>query len=221
MKGARAKPGKHPEKAESPEYVISPTSPALCLDFVNTLSWRGSSPDESLRDISDLVRWCREASVLDEDSAHWVQAWAEREPKEAARMLVEARALRENIHRLFRGVAAGEVLPEPELARLNHSLSRAPHRVALDQSDGRLGWKLRLQPQAENVLAPVLWSAGDLVANLTSFRIRQCANPQCLWMFVDDSKNGSRRWCSMKYCGNRAKARRHYMRHRSHSPATS
>ena len=43
-------------------------------------------------------------------------------------------------------------------------------------------------------------------------RIRHCANAKCLWLFLDDSKNGSRRWCSMQLCGNRAKAHRHYLR---------
>ena len=59
-------------------------------------------------------------------------------------------------------------------------------------------------------LAPVLWSAGDLLTGGRLDRVRRCANPDCGWLFVDDSRAGKRRWCSMSSCGNRAKARRHY-----------
>ena len=67
-----------------------------------------------------------------------------------------------------------------------------------------------VRPAAPDLLAPVLWSAGDLVLNVARRRIRQCANEKCLWLFVDESKSGTRRWCDMTSCGNRAKARRHY-----------
>ena len=67
-------------------------------------------------------------------------------------------------------------------------------------------------PPAESLLAPVLWSAGDLLTGARRARVRQCANPRCLWLFLDDSKSGNRRWCSMASCGNRAKAHRHYAR---------
>ena len=43
-------------------------------------------------------------------------------------------------------------------------------------------------------------------------RIRRCTNDDCLWLFLDESKNGTRRWCDMASCGNRAKARRHYLK---------
>jgi predicted RNA-binding Zn ribbon-like protein len=59
-------------------------------------------------------------------------------------------------------------------------------------------------------LAPVLWSAAELLLNAPHRRIRRCANDRCLWLFVDTSKSGTRRWCDMSSCGNRAKAARHY-----------
>ncbi|MBV9150398.1 MAG: CGNR zinc finger domain-containing protein, partial [Alphaproteobacteria bacterium] len=61
-------------------------------------------------------------------------------------------------------------------------------------------------------LAPVLWSAADLLTHADRRRVRRCANDQCLWVFVDDSKAGTRRWCDMASCGNRAKSRRHYLK---------
>jgi predicted RNA-binding Zn ribbon-like protein len=65
------------------------------------------------------------------------------------------------------------------------------------------------------MLAPVLWSAGDLLVGTRHARLRHCANERCLWLFVDESKGGTRRWCSMSACGNRAKAHRHYLKQKS------
>jgi predicted RNA-binding Zn ribbon-like protein len=70
----------------------------------------------------------------------------------------------------------------------------------------------RASPAVE--AAPVLWSAADILVGPDSARVRECANNRCLWLFLDDSKNGTRRWCSMQACGNRAKAHRHYLRQR-------
>ena len=58
----------------------------------------------------------------------------------------------------------------------------------------------------------MVWSAGDLLVGPRLARVRRCANERCLYLFVDDSKSGTRRWCSMAACGNRAKAHRHYVR---------
>lgn len=65
---------------------------------------------------------------------------------------------------------------------------------------------------ASALLTPMLWSAADLLTGTLLGRVRECANDKCLWLFLDESKNGTRRWCSMKACGNRAKAHRHYTR---------
>jgi predicted RNA-binding Zn ribbon-like protein len=62
------------------------------------------------------------------------------------------------------------------------------------------------------MLAPVLWSAADLLTHAGRRRVRRCANNACLWLFVDESKAGTRRWCDMSSCGNRAKSRRHYLK---------
>jgi predicted RNA-binding Zn ribbon-like protein len=60
-------------------------------------------------------------------------------------------------------------------------------------------------------LAPVIWSAADLLTR-ADHRVRRCANEACLWLFIDESKAGTRRWCDMSSCGNRAKSRRHYLK---------
>jgi predicted RNA-binding Zn ribbon-like protein len=83
----------------------------------------------------------------------------------------------------------------------------------LPRKDG-YAWRVEAGRSAsvEALLAPVLWSTWDLLVGPRRAKVRRCANDQCLWLFVDESKSGTRRWCSMASCGNRAKAHRHYRR---------
>jgi predicted RNA-binding Zn ribbon-like protein len=107
-------------------------------------------------------------------------------------------------------VPAGE-----DLRQLNRALTEAAPRAYLDRALRRVGWRIDVRPTAASLLAPVLWSAADILVGPDCARIRQCANHSCLWLFLDDSKNGTRRWCSMQACGNRAKAHRHYLRQKA------
>jgi predicted RNA-binding Zn ribbon-like protein len=124
-------------------------------------------------------------------------------------------AVRVAIFRIFSAAAAGAAPAADDLALLNRGLVRAPARARLRRAEGGYRWQLdKLRPAAPALLASVLWSAGDLLAAARLARVRRCANDQCQWLFLDDSKSGTRRWCSMQSCGNRAKARRHYLRHK-------
>ena len=186
----------------------------LCLDFVNTLCWRGSpSPTEQLHGIAEVLAWSATSGGVEPRLVEALRArWAAR-PREADRAFTAAIELRETLHRTFAAVAGSGVAPPDELARLNAALARAAPRARMAWRDGAYRWDTVLGPPvAATLLSPVLWSAADLLAGGRRERVRQCANPLCRWMFLDDSKGGSRRWCSMSACGNRAKAHRHYLR---------
>jgi len=116
------------------------------------------------------------------------------------------------IYRLLHSVASSSVPSTDDLRRLNNALRDAAPRALLERTDGAYGWRIEAKPTAPGILAPVLWSAADVLVGPDSARVRECANHRCLWLFLDDSKNGSRRWCSMQMCGNRAKAQRHCQR---------
>jgi predicted RNA-binding Zn ribbon-like protein len=60
------------------------------------------------------------------------------------------------------------------------------------------------------MLWPIAQSAADLMTSDKRNSVRQCGADDCAWLFLDESRNHSRRWCDMKTCGNRQKARRHY-----------
>src|SRR5258708_322194 len=174
--------------------LISEIRDDLCLAYANTLSWRGSAAaTDKLHALPDLKGWSRE------------------HPKKADAMFGDAIQLREAMFRIFEALATGAAVRDPDFATLKAALTEAPARRQLVRADGRYAWRLEtLMASAPNLLTPVLWSAGDLMLNAARRRIRQCANEKCLWLFLDESKSGTRRWCDMTSCGNRAKAQRHY-----------
>jgi predicted RNA-binding Zn ribbon-like protein len=202
------------------ERAARPLLPApradTCIDFVNTLAWRGSeAPAESLTDVAALLDWATRALPL---PAATVEPFARRvreEAKEGTALLTAAIALRETSYRIFSAIAARAPIADRDLAAFNRSLGAAPRRERLVRTENGFAWRARTHEfSVANLLAPVLWSAGDLIAAGTAGRLRQCANERCRWFFLDDSKSGTRRWCDMRMCGNRAKARRHYLLNR-------
>jgi predicted RNA-binding Zn ribbon-like protein len=185
-----------------PGEVIPAPDADLCLAFANTRYWRGSAtPTEELNRPDELLRWAATAERLPPSLAKRIG--------QAANLFDPAIGLRETIHRCFAATAAGRAPDETDLAALNAALAEAPPRQHVRPG----GWDIgAAEPSAAALLAPVLWSAADLLVGAQLQRVRQCANPQCGWLFLDNSKSGNRRWCSMSACGNRAKAHRHYLR---------
>jgi predicted RNA-binding Zn ribbon-like protein len=193
---------------------IVPSGEDLCLDYANTLCWRGSAvPAEALSGLNDLLNWLGGSAGMPQQVVEEAREWALDDPDRTARLFSEAIALREATYRLFAAVASGDPVAEDDLTALNDGLAAAPARARLVRREGGYAWAAeRLALSAPGLLAPVLWSAADLLAGIDRRRIRRCANNQCLWLFIDHSKGGTRRWCDMSSCGNRAKSRRHYLR---------
>jgi predicted RNA-binding Zn ribbon-like protein len=197
---------------------VAPLIPAprddLCLTFANTRFWRGrETPTETLGGIEDLLAWLAGTAGVPADSIASVGDRLRRRPNEAGALFAEAIAVREAIYRSFSALAASEPVAEKDLALLNRKLVEAPHREALAQAEGGYAWEVKkIDVSAAGLLAPVLWSAADLLTHADRRRVRRCANDACLWLFVDESKAGTRRWCDMSSCGNRAKSRRHYLK---------
>jgi predicted RNA-binding Zn ribbon-like protein len=173
----------------------------LCLAFADTRYWRGTpTPTDELKNADDLVRWVVTSALV---PAKWQRFGR------IAGVFEQAIELRETIHRCFSATAAGRAPDEQDLTALNAALSDAPTR----QRVGPGGWIIAApHASAAALLAPVLWSAADLLLGKQLNRVRQCSNPECGWLFLDNSKSSNRRWCSMSACGNRAKAHRHYLR---------
>ncbi|HEY1934123.1 MAG TPA: ABATE domain-containing protein [Acetobacteraceae bacterium] len=184
----------------------------LCLSFANTRLWRGTSkPTEELRDIADLLRWIEATAGLNREAIGPVREWLDTHPKRAARIFQSAIDLREAIYRTFSAVADNTPPPAADFSTLRDAIAESPERTRLETTGTAYAWRTPpLRAEHADLLAPVLWSAADLLLRAREHRIRRCANPECLWIFLDESRMGTRRWCDMNACGNRAKARRHY-----------
>jgi predicted RNA-binding Zn ribbon-like protein len=189
----------------------------LCLAFTDTVDWRKSDhPEDLLTSYADLVRWGQEAGALTDEDAACLLQQAERRPAEANVVLERAIVLREAMYRIFEAVA-DERSPAPEdLDILNGTLSGALARLRLVPATEGLAWDWADRDRAlDRMLWPVVRWAVDLLTSRRLERVGQC--PGCGWLFLDHSRNHSRRWCTMEVCGNRAKARRHHERQKERS----
>ena len=195
-------------------FDVASLVPQLCLGFANTLGNRLTSHSvERLNHYGDVVAWECERGILSEQEAEQLAQEAARRPVEAASTLARAIVLREAIYRIFSAVA-GERSPEAaDMMILNIALASALavlHIVAIEQ--GFVWAWSRGGEGLDRVLWPVVLSTVNLLTSNELRAVRECAAPNCGWLFLDTTRNRSRRWCDMMVCGNRAKARRHYER---------
>ncbi len=197
----------------APRRLLRAPPDDLCLDFVNTKFWRGTdAPTEQLHAPPDLLAWCAASGLWTLSLLEGLQAGWAADPPRASAAFAAAIALREALWRIFAATTTAAAPDAADLAALNAALAAAPGPAALSWQDGDFVWAM---PEGQtDPLLPVAWSAGALLAGARRARVRQCANPQCRWLFLDASKGGNRRWCAMSACGNRAKAHRHYAKRR-------
>ena len=186
----------------------------LCLDFANTADWHASDhPVEYLTNYSELVAWSQLVGILDKDRGERLLNEATHRPADATAVLERALSLREAIYRIFSALSSGSRPPASDLAAFNAELARslARSRIALAAEGFAWDWAGG-EDALDQMLWPVVRDASELLTSEELDRVGQCADDRCGWLFLDSSRNRSRRWCSMEDCGNRAKARRHYRR---------
>jgi predicted RNA-binding Zn ribbon-like protein len=212
---APAQPASPQPGSPQPEITLNAAPREdTCLDYANTCMWRGTAtPVDQLAALTDVLNQVVETAGLPPETAAALRTWAAANPYPAGTLFVAAIALREAIYRIFSAISSTSPVPDADIAALNRALAEAPPRAGLTRLTGAYAWHIEpTRLSAPALLAPILWSAADLLVQVPQRRIRQCANPQCLWLFIDASKNGTRRWCDMTACGNRAKAHRHYLK---------
>jgi predicted RNA-binding Zn ribbon-like protein len=169
----------------------------LSLDLCSTLLWRYRAPSEQLRVPDDLARWLREAGVQPVPRAVREQD------------LNQARELREAIYGLVHDRLAGRALARPHVATIN-ALAARPDPVPRLTPAGEIVYGADEPPAA--ALSQIARDAIELLAGSTAARVRECAAPDCAFLFVDTSRAGRRRWCAMERCGNREHVRKHRRR---------
>ncbi|MCX6094773.1 MAG: ABATE domain-containing protein [Candidatus Bipolaricaulota bacterium] len=188
----------------------------LCLDFTNTIGFRrGPDPDEKLNDYDDLIVWARRVDAVNEKEKKALLKLAAAEPARAREALAQGVALREGLYRVFSSLAAGRPAAARDVALISAAVTESFGHLELVPSSDGFAWQWR---DAERTLELPIWkvarSAADLLVSPELERVRECAGDDCDWLFLDASRNRSRRWCDMAECGNRAKARRNYERRR-------
>jgi len=181
----------------------------LALDFANAVGARHTSaPVDYLPTYARLVAFARQCELLPAAQLRRLERHAALEPAAAAAVLREAAGLREALYRLFAGAALGRAPEAGDLAALNRAVGRMRVGRAFE-------WEWAPGPDAlDAMLAPIVRAALELLMSGERDRVRICAADDCVWLFLDTSKNRTRRWCDMKQCGNRNKVRRFYERQR-------
>jgi predicted RNA-binding Zn ribbon-like protein len=200
-----------------PEGNLKLESGWLCLDFANTADWHLSDhPTERLTSYARLVAWARSIGLLPDRTAQQLLRAAEQRPAEAARVLERAVALREAIFHIFETVAGGHSPTPADQTTLNAELGRSLARSRLVWNQANFDWGRDEDDALDQVLWWVLRSSTNLLTSEDIRRVGVCADDRgCGWLFYDTSRNRTRQWCSMRGCGNRAKAKRHYEKVRS------
>ena len=188
----------------------------LALDFTNTVDNRPvESRKDLLRDYADLVAWGAQAGVVTRAEGRTLEAALGRRRPEAARVMARAVALREALYRAFSALAAGRQVDGADLSLIEGELRVAGAHARLAREGARFAWGWDTGPGAlDRMIWPVARDAAELLLSGRLPRLRECGADDCGWLFLDESKNRSRVWCNMRVCGNRAKAKRHYLKAR-------
>jgi predicted RNA-binding Zn ribbon-like protein len=189
------------------------------LDFINTVGGnRAVAPREKLPHFADLVAWALQAGVLSPAEAKALARDGSAHPAAAEQALARAVVFRESLYRLLLAVAAGRPAPAADLAQLDAEVHRAWAERRLHRSEGAYRWTACNVALVDSIVPRVAVAAAELLTSEALSRIRLCeatVTDGCGWLFLDQTRNHSRRWCEMASCGNKVKARRHYARMRN------
>jgi predicted RNA-binding Zn ribbon-like protein len=187
------------------------------LEFTNTVNNHASeNPGETLFNYDDLLSWTKKVGLLSEKQVQRLTRRAANRPTEATETFAKSVELREALYRVFVTQTKGKPPVDEDLGILNSILANLTNGAQLVHNAGRFEWQWKFEEdRLEAPLAILALSAVDLMTSENYQWLGQCADEDgCGWLFVDTSKNHSRRWCDINDCGNRAKQRRYQKRAR-------
>jgi predicted RNA-binding Zn ribbon-like protein len=181
-------------------------------ELVNTLDMRFTpDPIELLPGYADLLRFTTQLGLITADRARKLLRAVP--DKNAQRVLASTVELREALAQVFYLRISGGKLPAAQMEILERHFHAAAGQRSLRSGTEHLEWSWAgAEQQAELPLWKLAQAASDLLLSTDADLVKDCGAPTCRWLFLDVSKNRTRRWCDMKTCGNRMKARRHQAR---------
>jgi predicted RNA-binding Zn ribbon-like protein len=185
----------------------------LALDFLNTRLVLAGSPKELLPDVGALVRWLVASGLLTRPKGKALaKKW--KDSPEAAVLLRELLKFREPLRAVVVRQEAGFSVSNAFIAELNSLLKQHPGVIALQREGEKLGLETAFElEKPDDVWAPIAIAVAELLSDVSPARLRKCE--ACIVHFLDTSKKGSRRWCSMNICGNRIKVAAYQRRKRA------
>lgn len=187
----------------------------LCLDFVNTEIVLRGEPLDLLPDFKQWMAWHSAASGPGTNQER-AQAREWQGKVGSADAYASAIAFRSELRKMAKAMASNKTVPDSAVAAVNDVLRRgAAYEQVIPSGRGFARRAYRAVHDPADLLVPVAEDAADLLCEGNRGRVRKCENPACILFFHDQSRNGTRRWCSMDLCGNRAKAAAHYRRQRA------
>lgn len=185
------------------------------LDFVNSEGTERNGAPEWLESYADVVAWAERGSDVTPEGRETLQSRADRNPEEAHGVFERAVAVREALFRMFVAAQSDTEPGADDLRVFNAELTRALEHLRVVPGDGVYAWTFEKSVALDSVLWPIVYDAAELLRSEALERVKRCESETCNWLFLDVSRNRSRRWCTMGECGNRAKARRYYRRHKA------
>jgi predicted RNA-binding Zn ribbon-like protein len=189
---------------------------ALCLDFVNTIHEYGAAdPREELHRFQDLISFEYQAGAITEREAAKLSSRAAKNPSMGNKTLTAAKEFRRLLYRSFSAIAHRKDPSSADLAYFNRVLPRMLQNLRVQRKGHEVVWVWKKDHRnLDPVLWPIVRSAAELLTSDERVLVRECKGEDCTWLFLDKSKNQTRRWCDMKVCGNRAKWHRYHNRHK-------
>jgi predicted RNA-binding Zn ribbon-like protein len=189
---------------------------SVALDFANTLGGTHTAPThEHLVEYADLVEFGRRAGTLTAAQARRLIEESERQPSRAMAALRRGKALRETIWRVFDAFAKKARAEPSDLATIHEEELAAMQHARIQQRSSGVAYEWSDEVLLDRPLWAIARSAADLLRSKEVAQVRECGSDTCEWLFVDKSRNHTRRWCDMNDCGNRAKVRRFRQRQRA------
>jgi predicted RNA-binding Zn ribbon-like protein len=185
----------------------------LALDFLNTKLLLAGALQELLPDVDALIRWLVASGLLTGQTGEALaKKWSD--TPQAAVLLRELLKFRERLRAVVVRQEAGFSASDAFIAELNSLLKQHPNVIALQRNGEKLGLETALELEKPNdVWAPIAIAVAELLSEVSPVRLRKCE--ACIVHFLDTSKKGSRRWCSMKICGNKIKVAAYQKRKRA------
>ena len=199
---------------ETLEHVGGP----VCLDFTNTIKHRYEEPYvDYLSGTEEWLIWTKRSDLITDAELKLIQKYIRQNPIKSQKELQGVIRSRESIYEIFKSISHDQKPPSDSLQLFTKKLHFAFKRFSLTIGANRkVSWSDKVVDLL-TPLAPIVMSAYELLNSNTLDRVKDCKN--CGWLYLDKSKNNSRKWCSMLTCGSSDKARRYYRKTKSNKSA--